>query len=155
MDPFTRRYLWKLISELKKVRETATILTTHSTEEAEALCDRIAILIKGSLVCIDTPRSIKMNHSNTYTLEVFTSDPEKFENEIVKNGNLFGLDSPDDYEVESSMSYQKYSVKMKTENIAKVFSMMESAKEQKMITQYNFGQFSLEQVFINFINNSE
>jgi len=38
MDPFTRRYMWKLISELKKVRETATILTTHSTEEAEALC---------------------------------------------------------------------------------------------------------------------
>jgi len=38
MDPFTRRYMWKFILELKKVLETATILTTHSTEEAEALC---------------------------------------------------------------------------------------------------------------------
>ena len=155
MDPFTRRYLWKLISELKKIRETATILTTHSTEEAEALCDRIAILIKGSLVCIDTPRSIKMNHSNTYTLEVFTSDPTKFEEEIVKKENLFGLSSDENYEVESSISYQKYSVEMKTENIARVFALMENAKEQQMVTQYNFGQYSLEQVFINFINNSE
>ena len=155
MDPFTRRYLWRLISELKKIRETATILTTHSTEEAEALCDRIAILIKGSLVCIDTPRSIKMNHSNTYTLEVFTSDPTKFEEEIVKKENLFGLSSDENYEVESSISYQKYSVEMKTENIARVFALMENAKEQQMVTQYNFGQYSLEQVFINFINNSE
>jgi len=155
MDPFTRRYMWKLISELKKVRETATILTTHSTEEAEALCDRIAILIKGRLVCVDTPRSIKMNHSNTYTLEVFTSNPEEFEENFVKKQNLFGLESSEDYEVESSMSYQKYSVKMKTDNIAKVFAIMENAQNQNIVSQYNFGQYSLEQVFINFVNNSE
>jgi len=155
MDPFTRRYMWKLISELKKARETATILTTHSTEEAEALCDRIAILIKGRLVCVDTPRSIKMNHSNTYTLEVFTSNPEEFEENFVKKQNLFGLESSEDYEVESSMSYQKYSVKMKTDNIAKVFAIMENAQNQNIVSQYNFGQYSLEQVFINFVNNSE
>jgi len=156
MDPFTRRYMWKLISELKMVRETATILTTHSTEEAEALCDRIAILIKGHLVCIDTPRSIKMNHSNTYTLEVFTSNPETFEESIVRQNNLFGLtDNDESYEVENSMNYQKYTVKMRTENIAKVFAIMESAQETGLVSQYNFGQYSLEQVFINFVNNAE
>jgi len=156
MDPFTRRYMWKLISELKKVRETATILTTHSTEEAEALCDRIAILIKGRLVCIDTPRSIKMNHSNTYTLEVFTSDSATFEEIIVHQNNLFGLTPNDErYEVENSMNYQKYTVKMRTENIAKVFAIMEFAQERGLVSQYNFGQYSLEQVFINFVNNTE
>ncbi|OUM57886.1 hypothetical protein PIROE2DRAFT_48390 [Piromyces sp. E2] len=155
MDPFTRRYMWKLISELKRVRETATILTTHSTEEAEALCDRIAILIKGRLVCVDTPRSIKMNHSNTYTLEVFTSNPNEFEKIYVKKHNIFGLDSLENYTVESSMSYQKYSVEMKTENIARVFAMMEYAQEHGLVSQYNFGQYSLEQVFINFVNTSE
>jgi len=156
MDPFTRRYMWKLISELKMVRQTATILTTHSTEEAEALCDRIAILIKGRLVCIDSPRSIKMNHSNTYTLEVFTADPQTFEDVFVHQKNLFGLDSYDErYEVENSMNYQKYTVKMRTENIAKVFALMEFAQERGLVSQYNFGQFSLEQVFINFVNNTE
>ncbi|KAL6594717.1 hypothetical protein U3516DRAFT_608426 [Neocallimastix sp. 'constans'] len=155
MDPFTRRYMWKLISELKKVRETATILTTHSTEEAEALCDRIAILIKGRLVCVDTPRSIKMNHSNSYILEVFTNYPDQFEKEFVRKYNIFGLYRDEKYDLESSFSYQKYSVKMRTENIANVFSMMEYAKERRYITQYNFGQYSLEQVFINFVNNAE
>jgi ABC-type multidrug transport system ATPase subunit len=156
MDPFTRRYMWKLISELKEVRETATILTTHSTEEAEALCDRIAILIKGRLVCIDTPKSIKMNQSDKYVLEVFTDHPEQFENEIVKNNNLFGLVEGDEtYELESTISYQKYTIKMKTENIARVFALMERAKENRLISQYNFGQYSLEQVFINFVNQTE
>jgi len=151
MDPFTRRYMWKLISELKKARETATILTTHSTEEAEALCERIAILIKGRLVCVDTPSSIKMNHSNRYTLEVFTNHPDQFEEQVVKQGNLFGPDVP--YELESTISYQKYTVTMKIENIANVFALMEQAKEYGLISQYNFGQYSLEQVFINFVNN--
>jgi len=155
MDPFTRRYMWQLIKELKKVRETANILTSHSTEEAEALCDRIAILIKGRLVCIDTARSIKMNHSDKYTLEVFTSNVSQFEEEFVKKQNLFGLDSITDYEVESSINYQKYSVNMKIENIARVFEMMEYAKDYGLVTQYNFGQYSLEQVFINFVNNSK
>ncbi|ORX37478.1 P-loop containing nucleoside triphosphate hydrolase protein [Piromyces finnis] len=152
MDPFTRRYMWKLISKIKNDRETATILTTHSTEEAEALCNRIAILVKGRLVCIDTPRSIKMNHSNIYTLEVFTSDPEEFEKSIVKEKNLFGLEADETYDVESSMNYQKYSIKIKIENIGRVFSLMESAKDQRIINQYNFGQYSLEQVFISFVN---
>ncbi|OUM69510.1 hypothetical protein PIROE2DRAFT_19657 [Piromyces sp. E2] len=154
MDPFTRRYMWKIISELKKTHETATILTTHSTEEAEALCERIAILIKGRLVCVDTPRSIKMNHSSSYTLEVYTNHPKQFEEFVVKN-NIFGLGPGENYKLETSISYQKYFVEMKSENIPDVFSYMEKAKEKYLISQYNFGQYSLEQVFINFINNVE
>ncbi|OUM67191.1 hypothetical protein PIROE2DRAFT_40265 [Piromyces sp. E2] len=155
MDPFTRRYMWKLINDLKKIRETATILTTHSTEEAEALCNRIAILIKGRLVCVDTPKSIKMNHNNKYALEVFTDNPEIFEQQIVKENNLFGLDNKEGYELESSFTYQKYSVKIKTENIANVFSTMEKLVKDGLVTQYNFGQFSLEQVFIGFVNDTD
>jgi len=157
MDPFTRRYMWKLISQLKKIRETSTILTTHSTEEAEALCDRIAILIKGNLVCIDTPKSIKMNQSDRYVLEVFTDKPKEFEETYIQQHNLFGLDddSRDQYRVESSLNYQKYSVEMQSKNIADVFSMMETAKEEGLVSQYNFGQYSLEQVFIDFVNNSK
>jgi len=153
MDPFTRRFMWKLIIKLKKLRKTSILLTTHSTEEAEALSDRIAILIKGRLVCIDSPESIKMNHSNNYILEVYTNDLKTFEEEYVKKQNIFGLNSEKDYTVESSYDYHKFDVKMKTENIANVFSLMEKAKDDGLINQYNFGQYSLEQVFLNFINN--
>eukprot|EP00833_Pecoramyces_ruminatium_P008735 jgi/Orpsp1_1/1182767/evm.model.c7180000082600.1 len=154
MDPFTRRYIWKLLIDLKRIHETSTILTTHSTEEAEALCERISILIKGRLVCIDTPRSIKMSHNDTYTLEIFTDHPENFEEKYVKEKNIFNLKPDEQYQLESYTNYQKYSVKVKSEDIANIFSLMEEAKETGLITQYNFGQFSIEQVFINFINNS-
>jgi len=152
MDPFTRRYMWKVIAELKKARNTSIILTTHSTEEAEALCERIAILIEGRLVFIDTPKSIKMNYHHNYTLEVYTKFPDKFE-EFVNKNNLFGLGPDEKYQLESSTQYQKYFVEMKTENIPNVFSLLEKAKEKFIISQYNFGQYSLEQVYINFINN--
>jgi ABC-type multidrug transport system ATPase subunit len=49
MDLLTRRYIWKLISDLKNVHKTSIILTSHSIEEAEALFDRIFIMIKGSI----------------------------------------------------------------------------------------------------------
>jgi len=112
MDPFTRRYMWKIISDLKKIRETATILTSHSVEEAEALSDRIAILIKGKLVCIDTSKNIKMkNNDNHYFLEIFSNNSEQFEKEIVKGRNIFGLESNEDYKCESSFNHQKYYVK--------------------------------------------
>jgi len=152
LDPFTRRYMWKIITELKKVRNSSIILTTHSTEEAEALCERIAILIEGRLVFIDTPESIKMNYNRNYTLEVSTNFPDKFE-EFVNKNNLFGLGPNEKYQLETSAHYQKYFVEMKTKNISKVFSLLEKAKEKYIIGQYNFGQYSLEQVYINFINN--
>jgi len=152
MDPFTRRYLWNVILNLKRHRGTALILTTHSTEEAEALCDRIAILIKGNLVSIDTPMGIKMNYGNRYILEVFTNHPDQFENEIVQKDNLFNLENPTDYRMESFIEYQKYYVEIDPEHISDVFCKMENAKKSGLIKQYNFGQSSLEQVFINFVN---
>lgn len=42
---------------------------------------------------------------------------------------------------------------MKKENIASVFQLMEYAKEIGLVTQYNFGKYSLEEIFIDFINN--
>jgi len=94
-----------------------------------------------------------MNHSNNYTLEVFTDYPEKFEEEYVKRYNLFGPNV--NYELDTSFTFQKYTVEMRTENIANVFAILEEAKDNGVISQYNFGQYSLEQVFINFINNLE
>jgi len=155
IDPFTRRYIWNLIKEFKEIQQTATILTTHSTEEAEYLCDRIAILMKGKLACIDTPKNIKMKFNNYYILDVFTDKAESFEKMYVIEKNLFGLDDPKDYQLKSYISYQKYTVKIKHEHIANIFSLLEEAKNQKIITEYSFGQCSLEQVYINMVKEKD
>lgn len=58
LDPYSRRLLWNVIKEAKK--SSAIVLTTHSMEEAEALCDRIGIFVNGQLQCIGSPKVIKI-----------------------------------------------------------------------------------------------
>ena len=62
LDPQVRRKIWKLIIDLK-ARGITIILTTHYIEEAEFLCDRVAILNRGKLVALDTTRNLCAGHS--------------------------------------------------------------------------------------------
>ncbi|SEA11366.1 ABC-2 type transport system ATP-binding protein [Arachidicoccus rhizosphaerae] len=54
LDPQARRNLWELIREIKS-KGTTVILTTHYMDEAEFLCDRIAIVDAGNIISLDTP----------------------------------------------------------------------------------------------------
>ena len=54
LDPQARRNLWELIEKIKKQGITI-ILTTHYMEEAELLCDRVAIMDAGKIIALDTP----------------------------------------------------------------------------------------------------
>lgn len=56
LDPNSRYHIWQLIKELKKT--TTIVMTTHYMDEAEDLCDRIAILSKGKIMELDTPKRI-------------------------------------------------------------------------------------------------
>lgn len=57
LDPQARRHLWDLIRNIKKQGITV-VLTTHYMDEAELLCDRIAIMDNGKIVTIDTPKNL-------------------------------------------------------------------------------------------------
>lgn len=57
LDPQARRHLWELIEDVRK-RGISVIMTTHYMDEAEILCDRIAIMDNGKIVAIDTPRNL-------------------------------------------------------------------------------------------------
>lgn len=53
MDPEARRFMWNVISRIATQRKQSTIiLTTHSMEEAEALCTKLAIQVEGNLRCL-------------------------------------------------------------------------------------------------------
>lgn len=54
LDPQARRHLWDLINEIKRTGKTV-VLTTHYMEEAEVLCDRIAIMDHAKVIALDTP----------------------------------------------------------------------------------------------------
>jgi len=57
LDPQARRNLWDLVREIRD-KGTTVIITTHYMEEAELLCDRVAIMDNGNIVTIDTPKNL-------------------------------------------------------------------------------------------------
>lgn len=61
MDPHGRRAVWQYLADLKE-RGKGMVLTTHYMEEAERLCDRVAIMEGGRIIAMDTPRSLMRAH---------------------------------------------------------------------------------------------
>lgn len=61
LDPYSRRTVWKKLNYLKE-KGTSLILTTHYMEEAEKLCDRVAIMDRGRIVTIDAPSRLMRIH---------------------------------------------------------------------------------------------
>jgi ABC-2 type transport system ATP-binding protein len=59
LDPQTRNLLWKYIETLAKEKNITIILTTHYMEEADRLCNRIAIIDHGKIIAMDTPARLK------------------------------------------------------------------------------------------------
>ncbi|MFW9810987.1 MAG: ABC transporter ATP-binding protein [Candidatus Thorarchaeota archaeon] len=70
MDPKSRRAVWDFIRELKE-RGKTVILTTHYMEEAQELCDRVAIIDEGSLIEIGSPEELMQKHNAKNLEEVF------------------------------------------------------------------------------------
>jgi ABC-2 type transport system ATP-binding protein len=63
LDPQSRRQLWDRIENLRTAGGSI-LLTTHSMEEAEAVCDRVAIIDRGRLLAVDTPAGLIARHRN-------------------------------------------------------------------------------------------
>ena len=75
VDPESRRFMWKNINELSNSgHKYNMILTTHSMEEAEILCDRVSWLKRGNFACIGVPERLKIQFSKGYKLHVKFND---------------------------------------------------------------------------------
>lgn len=59
LDPRSREHIWSYIRNLRKREDMTIILTTHYMEEADRLCDRVAIIDQGTIVALDTPSLLK------------------------------------------------------------------------------------------------
>ena len=84
LDPQVRREIYDIIEELKREKKTI-VLTTHYIEEAEKLCDRVAIVDHGKVIATGTPRALKQTSANTTRVEVRLA-------KTVSDGKLKSLD---------------------------------------------------------------
>lgn len=69
LDPDNKNHVWSIIQSLKSPSRLI-LMTTHSMEEAEALCSRIGIMARGELQCIGTSSHLKKKYGKGYTLTI-------------------------------------------------------------------------------------
>ena len=83
VDPESRRIMWKNINELSNSgHQYNMILTTHSMEEAEVLCDRVSWLKSGNFICLGNPEQLKIEYSPGYKLHI------KFDDSNINNPDI-------------------------------------------------------------------
>jgi ABC-2 type transport system ATP-binding protein len=75
LDPQVRREIYDIIEELRREKKTI-VITTHYIEEAERLCDRVAIVDHGKVIALGTPQELKNRSGDKTRIEVQLSRPE-------------------------------------------------------------------------------
>lgn len=69
LDPVSRVAVWEMLTNIKKQRQLTILITTHYMDEADRLCDRIAIVDHGKLVALDTPAQLKATVPGSTVIE--------------------------------------------------------------------------------------
>jgi ABC-2 type transport system ATP-binding protein len=83
LDPVSRVDVWEMLSRIKRERQLTILVTTHYMDEADRLCDRIAIVDKGNLVALDTPRALKASVPGSSTIEAqFVNAPTDWDHQL-------------------------------------------------------------------------
>jgi ABC-2 type transport system ATP-binding protein len=75
LDPVSRTAVWEMLQRIKSQRDLTILITTHYMDEADKLCDRIAIIDHGKLVALDSPLTLKASIPSKNVLEVSFSHP--------------------------------------------------------------------------------
>ena len=85
LDPVSRVAVWEMITNIKQKRNLTVLITTHYMDEADRLCDRIAIVDHGKLVALDTPRALKASIPGSSVIEAqFVNAPAGWQHTLEK-----------------------------------------------------------------------
>ncbi|VAI89560.1 unnamed protein product [Triticum turgidum subsp. durum] len=141
LDPASRKSLWTAVKQAKQDR--AIILTTHSMEEAEVLCDRLCIMVDGRLQCIGRPKELIARYGGYYVLTMTTSS--EFEREVE---DLVLKLSPDARKVYHLSGTQKYELSKQQVRIADVFMAVENLKRRVEVQAWGLADTTMEDVFV-------
>ena len=80
LDPVSRVAVWEMLTKIKNERQLTVLITTHYMDEADRLCDRIAIVDHGKLVALDTPAALKASVPGSNVIEAqFERPPADWE----------------------------------------------------------------------------
>jgi ABC-2 type transport system ATP-binding protein len=94
LDPVSRTNVWEMLRKIKEQRDLTVLLTTHYMDEADKLCDRIAIVDHGKLVALDSPLTLKASIPGRNSVEVrFSTVPEGWDARLASLPSVEGVTS--------------------------------------------------------------
>ncbi|CAL5362169.1 unnamed protein product [Camellia sinensis] len=141
LDPASRNELWNAVMKAK--RDRAILLTTHSMEEAEHLCDRLGIFVDGSLQCVGNAKQLKARYGGSYVFTITT--PSNYEQEVDSMVRRLFLSTNKTYHVSGT---QKFELPKHEVRIADVFQAVDNAKNRFTVQAWGLVDTTLEDVFI-------
>ena len=145
LDPASRRSLWEVVKASKAGK--SIILTTHSMQEAEILCDRIGIFIAGELYCIDTPRMISSRYGGYVVFTVTTSDAKDQIQMARELGESMNPGTELTYHVAGT---QRFKIPLTHLSLKSVFDKVDAAMNRGLkVLDWAVQHASLEDVFID------
>lgn len=173
VDPAARRKMWETINAIRR-SGTSIILTSHSMEECEALCDRLAIMVRGSFQCLGGPQHIKSKFGKGFQI-IIKLEPLSEHGNGISNGvghairtvpnkeeDLQALKSSvvnsfDSCSVtDEHMDYVHFHVANPQTSWSHLFGTMEKIKkENKIVQDYSVSETTLEQIFLGFARSVE
>lgn len=157
MDPDNRQAIWRIIQKIKSPSRLI-LLTTHSMEEAEALCTRIGIMAKGQLRCIGSAQHLKAKYGKGYTLTVNSlpsaSEEEALEKQRVLDDFVINNVGNGQASILSAINRTKkyLIIKAAAPSIAEIFKRMEGHKARLHIREWGLSMTTLEEVFISAVD---
>uniref|UniRef100_A0A0D3H5X1 ABC transporter domain-containing protein n=1 Tax=Oryza barthii TaxID=65489 RepID=A0A0D3H5X1_9ORYZ len=148
LDPASRNNLWNVVKEAKRNR--AIVLTTHSMEEAEVLCDRLGIFVDGDFQCLGNPKELKARYGGAYIFTMTTSPDQEQEVEQLVHDL-----SPSANKIYHLSGTQKFELPKQEVKIAEVFRAVEDAKKRFTVHAWGLVDTTLEDVFIKVAKGSQ
>ncbi|XP_062905004.1 phospholipid-transporting ATPase ABCA1-like [Mobula hypostoma] len=146
MDPKARRFLWNTILSIIKGGRSV-VLTSHSMEECEALCTRMAIMVNGKFRCLGSVQHLKNRFGDGYTIIVRIAGPNP---DLTPVEQFFKRAFPGSILKEKHRSMLQYQLPSYQSSLSRIFSILSSNKEKLHIEDYSVSQTTLDQVFVNF-----
>ena len=103
LDPVSRVAVWEMLDHLKNTRHLTMLITTHYMDEADRLCDRIAIVDHGKLVALDTPMALKESVPGDNVVEVhFTHESPQWPERLKQLAGVTAVESQERRHVQAA-----------------------------------------------------
>uniref|UniRef100_A0AAY4D0I1 P-type phospholipid transporter n=1 Tax=Denticeps clupeoides TaxID=299321 RepID=A0AAY4D0I1_9TELE len=148
MDPHSRRLLWNSIMNVIQ-NGRAVVLTSHSMEECEALCTRLAIMVNGTFKCLGTIQHLKYKFGDGYVITMKIRSPEPGSVPDLNPAEAF-MESTFPGCVQREKHYNTLQYEIASSSLARIFQLVLANKERLHIEDYSVSQTTLDQVFVNF-----